>query len=151
VKGFRSFRNAEKTRVGDGLIQTLAAFGHFSAFDVAGLARIVVLLVLPFAHEDLAIVLGGYIVVNDLMPVGLVAASIYGGIIASDFALYGIGAAARHVPWLSRFAVDERVRRFGDTLKRNVFGLVALCRVVPGVVFVAAGRAFHSPGLRPRA
>jgi membrane protein DedA with SNARE-associated domain len=137
VKGFRSFRNAEKTRVGDGLIQTLAAFGHFSAFDVAGLARIVVLLVLPFAHEDLAIVLGGYIVVNDLMPVGLVAASIYGGIIASDFALYGIGAAARHVPWLSRFAVDERVRRFGDTLKRNVFGLVALCRVVPGVVFVA--------------
>jgi hypothetical protein len=29
------------------------------------------------------------------------------------------------------------VRRFGDTLKRNVSGLVALCRVVPGVVFVA--------------
>ena len=57
--------------------------------------------------------------------------------VASDFALYGIGAAARHVPWLSRYAVDDRVRRFGDTLKRNVFGLVALCRVVPGVVFVA--------------
>ena len=29
------------------------------------------------------------------------------------------------------------MRRFGETLKRNVFGLVALCRVVPGVVFVA--------------
>ncbi len=95
------------------------------------------MLVLPFAHEDLAIIFGGYIVVNDLMPVGLVAASIYGGMVASDFALYGIGAAARRVPWLSRFAVDERVRRFGETLKRNVFGLVALCRVVPGVVFVA--------------
>ena len=92
---------------------------------------------LPFAHEDLAIILGGYIVVNDLMPVGLVAVSIYGGMVASDFALYGIGAAARQLPWLSRFAVDDRVRRFGETLKRNVFGLVALCRVVPGVVFVA--------------
>lgn len=92
---------------------------------------------LPFAHEDLAIILGGYIIVNDLMPVSLVALSIYGGMVASDFALYGIGAAARHVPWLSRYAVDDRVRRFGDTLKRNVFGLVALCRVVPGVVFVA--------------
>ena len=92
---------------------------------------------LPFAHEDLAIILGGYIIVNKLMPVGLVALSIYGGMVASDFALYGIGAAARHLPWLRRYAVDDRVRRFGETLKRNVFGLVALCRVVPGVVFVA--------------
>ena len=94
-------------------------------------------MVLPFAHEDLAIILGGYIIANNLMPTSLVVASIYGGIVASDFALYGIGAAARYVPWLSRYAVDGRVRRVSDTLKRNVFGLVALCRVVPGVVFVA--------------
>ncbi len=92
---------------------------------------------LPFAHEDLAIILGGYIIVNKLMPASLVVLSIYGGMVASDFALYGIGAAARRLPWLSRYAVDERVRRFGDKLKENVFGLVALCRVVPGVVFVA--------------
>ena len=64
-------------------------------------------------------------------------AEFYGGIVASDFALYAIGAGARHLPWLSRYAVDDRVRRFGDKLKRNVFGLVALCRVVPGVVFVS--------------
>jgi membrane protein DedA with SNARE-associated domain len=104
---------------------------------MSGFARITSLIVLPFAHEDLAIILGGYIIVNHLMPVSLVGLSIYGGMVASDFALYGIGAAARHVPWLSRYAVDDRVRRFGDKLKRNVFGLVALCRVVPGVVFVA--------------
>jgi ATP-grasp domain len=66
-----------------------------------------------------------------------VVLSLYGGIVASDFALYGLGAAARYVPWLSRFAVDSRVQRFGQTLHRNLFGLVALCRVVPGVVFVA--------------
>lgn len=105
--------------------------------DLSGFAKITSLLVLPFAHEDLAILLGGYIVTNHLMPVSLVAVSLYGGMVASDFALYGIGAAARHLPWLSRYAVDDRVLRFGDTLKRNVFGLVALCRVVPGVVFVA--------------
>jgi membrane protein DedA with SNARE-associated domain len=119
------------------LLLTIAALGHFSTLDMSGLARITSLLVLPFVHEDLAIILGGYIIVNDLMPAGLVAVSIYGGIVASDFALYGIGAAARHVPWLSRYAVDDRVRGFNDTLKRNVFGMVALCRVVPGVVFVA--------------
>jgi membrane protein DedA with SNARE-associated domain len=115
----------------------MAVFSHIAALDMSGLAKVTSLLVLPFAHEDLAIILGGYIIVNDLMPVSLVALSIYGGMVASDFALYGIGAAARHVPWLSRYAVDDRVLRVGDSLKRNVFGLVALCRVVPGVVFVA--------------
>ncbi|HZD88736.1 MAG TPA: hypothetical protein VE224_01445 [Pseudolabrys sp.] len=104
---------------------------------MSGLAKVTSLLVLPFAHEDLAIILGGYIIVNHLMPAPVVAASIYGGMVASDFALYGLGAAARRVPWLDRYAVDERVRGFGETLKRNVFGLVLLCRVVPGVVFVA--------------
>ena len=110
---------------------------NFAALDLSGFAKITSLLVLPFAHEDLAIILGGYIIVNHLMPTSLVAVSIYGGMVASDFALYGLGAAARRLPWLNRYAVDARVRRFGETLKRNVFGLVLLCRVVPGVVFVA--------------
>lgn len=109
----------------------------FVNIDFAWLAKILSLLFLPFAHEDLAIVLGGYIVVNQIMPLGLVVAAIYVGMVVSDFALYGIGAGARHIPWLSRLAVDDRVKHFGDTLKRDVFGLVALCRVVPGVVFVA--------------
>ena len=117
------------------MFQSVTVLGH--AFELSGSAKIASLLVLPFAHEDLAIVLGGYIVVNNLMPVSLVALSIYGGMVASDFALYAIGAAARHLPWLSRYAVDDRVVRFGNALKRNIFGLVALCRVVPGVVFVA--------------
>jgi Uncharacterized membrane-associated protein len=44
---------------------------------------------------------------------------------------------ARYVPWLTRLAVDDRVRGFADALKRNLFALVALCRFVPGVVFIA--------------
>ncbi len=119
------------------LLQSITAFANVAAFDLSGLAKVTSLLVLPFAHEDLAIILGGYIIVNHLMPTPLVAISIYGGMVASDFALYGLGAAARRVPWLNRYAVDARVRRFGEALKRNVFGLVLLCRVVPGVVFVA--------------
>lgn len=108
-----------------------------AGLDLPALGKAASLLVLPFAHEDLAIVVGAYIVVNDLLPVGLVAAAIYGGMVASDFALYGIGFGARHLPWLSRYAVDARVRRFSDLIRRNLFGLVALCRVVPGIVFVA--------------
>jgi membrane protein DedA with SNARE-associated domain len=105
--------------------------------DFTWAAKLASLLLLPFAHEDLAIVFGAYFIVHDLMPAGFVALGLYGGIVASDFALYGIGAGARRLPWLSRYAIDERVHRFSDALKRNVFGLVALCRVVPGIVFVA--------------
>jgi membrane protein DedA with SNARE-associated domain len=109
----------------------------FSDHDYSWLAQFFSLLVLPFAYEDLAIILGGYIVVNKIMPVGLVLLCIYGGMVASDFALYGIGAGARRMPWLTRLAVDDRVRGFAEVLKRNLFGIVALCRVVPGAVFIA--------------
>jgi membrane protein DedA with SNARE-associated domain len=115
----------------------LTALLHFFQHDYSWLAQFFSLLFLPFAHEDLAILLGGYIVVNKIMPAALVALCIYGGMVASDFALYGIGVGARHLPWLTRLAVNDRVRGFGDMLKRNLFGLVALCRVVPGVVFIA--------------
>jgi membrane protein DedA with SNARE-associated domain len=123
--------------VGAAVSEGLSALLQFFEHDYSWLAQFLSLWMLPFAHEDLAIIFGGYIVVNKLMPVGLVAAVIYCGMVASDFALYGIGAGARHLPWLGRLAVNERVRGFGDTLKRNLFGLVALCRVVPGAVFVA--------------
>jgi len=106
-------------------------------FDFAWLAKFLSLLFWPFAHEDLAILVGGYIVVNEVMPLGMVAAAIYAGMVVSDFALYGIGAGARRLPWLSRWAVNDSVKYFGDALTRNLFGLVALCRVVPGFVFVA--------------
>jgi membrane protein DedA with SNARE-associated domain len=122
----------------------MSALPHFMPPDVSWAAQFLSLLVLPFAHEDLAILLGGYIVVNDIMPFALVALCIYGGMVASDFALYGIGAGARRLPWLTRLAVDDRVRSFSGMLKRNLFGLVALCRVVPGAVFaifVACGWA----------
>src|SRR5438046_6794030 len=105
----------------------LSALLHFSDHDYSWLAQFFSLLVLPFAHEDLAIMLGAYVVVNEIMPVGLVVLCIYGGMVASDFVLYGIGAGARYLPWLSRLAVDDRVRGFADAFKRNLFALTALC------------------------
>jgi membrane protein DedA with SNARE-associated domain len=118
-------------------VTQLLPYLQIDQLDYSWLARFVSLLVLPFADEDFAIILGGYIVVNQLMPVGLVALCIYVGMVASDFALYGVGVAARSAPWLKRLAVNDRVRSYADTLKRNVFEVVVLCRVVPGLEFVA--------------
>ena len=109
---------------------------YVADLDYSWLAKFLSLLFLPFAHEDLAIILGGYLVVNQLMPVGLVVVTIYLGMVVSDLALYAVGASARRMPWLSRLAVNNYVRSFGGTLQRNLLGLAALGRVVPGVVFV---------------
>ncbi len=94
------------------------------------------LVVLPFAHEDLAILAGAYAVLNGVLPLALVAACLYGGIVVSDVALYGLGVAARRVPLLERWAVSGRAGGLGARLKRNVFWIVAVCRVVPGAMFV---------------
>src|SRR5262245_44137744 len=123
-------------RLSAGMSDALSALLHLFSHDYSWLAQFFSLLLLPFAQEDFAILLGAYVVVNEIMPVALVALCIYGGMVASDFVLYGVGAGARHLPWLRRVAVDDRVRNFSETLKRNLFGIVALCRVVPGVVFV---------------
>jgi len=104
----------------------VTALMQFAHHDYSWLVQFFSLLFLPFAHEDLAIILGAYVVVNNIMPVGLVALCIYGGMVASDFALYGIGAGARRLPWLARLAVDARVRGLGDVLGRSLFGLMAL-------------------------
>jgi membrane protein DedA with SNARE-associated domain len=118
--------------VSDGLTALLRASNH----DLSWLAQFLVLF-LPFAHEDLAIVAGAYLVVNEIMPVVPVALCVYAGIVASDVALYGIGAGARQLPWLRRIAVDTRIGDFTGLLERDLFGLVALGRAVPGVAFVA--------------
>jgi membrane protein DedA with SNARE-associated domain len=115
-----------------------------TGMDFGWVAKLASLLILPFAHDDLAILAGAYCIVNHVMPVGLVTVTIFGGIVASDFALYGFGASARHLPWLGRFAINRRAHRFGEVLKRNLFELILLCRLVPGaalIVFVACGWA----------
>jgi hypothetical protein len=133
----------------------LSAMLHLSAHDYSWLAQFFSLLILPFVHEDLAIVAGAYLAVNDIMPVGLVALCIYGGMVASDFALYAIGAGARRLPWLRRLAVDDRVRNFARTLQRNLFGVLGSVAWCPASSRLpsspAAGRASRSCASRWRA
>ena len=132
-----------------------AVASTFAGLDLSLLAKLASLSVLPFAHEDLAIVAGAYIIVNKLMPASLVALSLYGGIVASDFALYGIGAGARRLPWLNRFAISGRVQNFGDTLRRNIFGwwrCAGWCRAwCLSPSSPVAGPGCRSPGSRWRA
>ena len=114
--------------------QTASQVAGFEA-DTAG--RKGSLVVLPFAHEDIAIVIGAYFAANHLLAGSIVIAGVAGAILASDFAFYAIGAAARRLPWLARRVIDGRVRDLGDALTRDLFAFVAMCRFVPGLVVFA--------------
>jgi membrane protein DedA with SNARE-associated domain len=117
--------------VGDGLTALL----HASSHDVSWLAQ-PLLFLLAFMHQDLAVLAGAYFLVNQMMAAVPVAVCIYAGIVASDLALYGVGAGARQLPWLRRIAIDGRMRDFAGLLDRDLFGLVAFGRAAPGIAFV---------------
>ena len=89
---------------------------YVADIDYSWLAKFLSLLVLPAAHEDIAIVLGGYLVVNQLMPVGIVVVTIYFGMVASDLALCTASAlGARRVPWLEPPRRERPGREFRRT------------------------------------
>ena len=99
-----------------------------------GLAA-VILFLLPFFREDLAIVLGGLLVVEHGLPVWIAMASLYAGIVASDFALFGLGRLARRSARLRGLLMRPRVERVAAWLLRNVPSAMIVARIVPGVIF----------------
>jgi membrane protein DedA with SNARE-associated domain len=93
------------------------------------------LFVIPFVHEDVAILAGALMIVEQRLPPSLALVSIYAGIIASDLALYGLGALARRSGAVRRMLLRPRIERLGLWLAGHVTGTVALARFIPGIMF----------------
>ena len=88
-----------------------------------------------FLQEDIAIVTGGFFVVKRHLPVMLAWISLYAGMVGSDLLVYGLGAAARHIPWARRYFIDKKVEQARISLKKYVIPTVAFCRFLPGLLF----------------
>lgn len=112
-----------------------ASFAEVSSVAGPGLGRIATLFALPFWHEDGAIVWGGYLIIHGLASPATVVLALYGGILASDLAIFGLGAGTRRLPRLA-----QRFERYGlgaieQKLRANFIGLMVLSRIVPGLLF----------------
>jgi len=94
-----------------------------------------VLFLAPFVHEDVAILGGSLLVVEHKLPEYLALLSLYGGMVTSDFALYGLGALARGNPRVRRLLTSRRVDRLGQWLGTHTPEIVMLARLVPGSMF----------------
>lgn len=94
-----------------------------------------ILLGLSLVHEDVALVTAGFMVVHHGMPYLLAAGFLFVGSVVGDFAIYGLGAMARGVPWLRRMVIGPNVNRVHLWLDQHFTRVVCLSRLVPGVLF----------------
>ena len=88
-----------------------------------------------FLQEDIAIVTGGLLVVKKELPLFLVAISLFSGILSGDLIIYGMGKAARKIPWIHSRLVNRRVENARIKLEKNLIATIAFVRVLPGLLF----------------
>jgi len=88
-----------------------------------------------FLQEDLAIVTGGLLVVKNELPLMFVAISLFTGILSGDLIIYGMGRAARNIPWIRNRLVNRRVEIAREHLEKNLIPSIALVRLLPGLLF----------------
>jgi membrane protein DedA with SNARE-associated domain len=93
------------------------------------------LFLIPFAHEDVAILSGSLMVVEHRLPASLALMSLYAGIVSSDFLLYGLGVLAQRSRLARRLLFRPRIERLGQWLGNHAVSMVALARFVPGLMF----------------
>jgi membrane protein DedA with SNARE-associated domain len=96
--------------------------------------------------EDLAIAAGVSLATQGVISWELTFAAVGGGIALGDLALYGVGLAATHVPWLKRKYIDKADDKTADGQmhwarrqlkeREHLPSAVLLARVIPGLRLV---------------
>jgi membrane protein DedA with SNARE-associated domain len=99
--------------------------------------EILALFLIPYVHEDVAIIGAALLIVEHGMPIHSAALSLYAGIVASDIFLYGLGVLARHNSWAQRLLLKPRVSEVAGWLTNHLPPLMVVARIVPGVMFPA--------------
>jgi membrane protein DedA with SNARE-associated domain len=90
------------------------------------------LFLLSFAHEETAIIAGGYLITQHQMRAELVTLALTLGIIAGDWAIYGLGAAAGRLPRLKRWLASKKVGQSREWLQRRLLLVIVIARLFPG-------------------
>jgi membrane protein DedA with SNARE-associated domain len=94
-----------------------------------------ILFLVPFLHEDIAIIAAALLVAQHRLSYQLAFACIFLGMMARDLLLYGLGTLARHNARARRYLIRPRVRQLGDWLGGKMLWVIFVGRVVPGLMF----------------
>jgi membrane protein DedA with SNARE-associated domain len=83
-------------------------------------------------HEDIAILMAFFFVVEHDLPLSYGLVAVYAGAVINNYVIYGVGAAARRLPGVRRWLIGERVERVRQRLKKHLVSTVVVCRFIPG-------------------
>ncbi len=94
-----------------------------------------VLFLLTFVQEDVAIVAAAFSKVEYGLPFGLAFLSVFTGIVTGDLVIYGLGWMAQKSPWLRSRIIGPRVDQVKVWLESNFVRVATICRLTPGLLF----------------
>ncbi|WP_226582320.1 VTT domain-containing protein [Acuticoccus sediminis] len=109
-------------------------FRHPLEIATSRLSEVILLFLMPFIREDVAIVAGSLLIVEHRLPQGLAFASLYAGIVASDVALFGLGRLAQRSLWVRRLIARPGMDRLGEFLRAHSVTAMVAARVLPGLI-----------------
>ncbi len=111
------------------LLDFIASSAH------SGPAIAAALFLIPFIHEDIAIVAAALLIAQHRLSIQLAFPSIFCGMVGRDLFLYSLGAAARHNATARRFLIRPRVQLLSEWLRGNMLWVIFVGRVMPGLMF----------------
>jgi membrane protein DedA with SNARE-associated domain len=94
------------------------------------------LAVATFVLEDAAIAAGAALAAHGTILWIDAFCAVAGGIALGDLGLYGLGLAARSVPWLHRRYISDQPNMLKESLEPRLWSAVLLARVIPGLRLV---------------
>jgi len=109
---------------------------------LSGLALYASIFALPFVQEDVAVIAAATASLTTPEPIGLLFATIFLGLTASDVWKYWLGFFARRHRWAHKFAEKKGVSVAGDLVRDELGKTLYMARFVPGTripTYVACG------------
>lgn len=117
----------------------------FEAGDAAlmsGWLLLLVIFLLPFWQEDVAVITAATASLNNAAPTTVLVLVIIAGLVGSDAWKYWIGRLGRRYQWAHKFAEKPGVSIAGDLIRKEFVQTMLTARFVPGTripTYVAAG------------
>lgn len=97
--------------------------------------QLVLLFAATFVAEEAALIGGAGLAASDELPAVAAAAAVFGGIVVSDWAFYGLGQLGRRVPWFRRRLDNALLERGRRHLAGDLPLALLVARLVPGLVY----------------
>lgn len=117
----------------------------FEAGDAAlmsGWVLYLIIFLLPFWQEDVAVIAAATASLNNAAPTPLLVIVILAGLVGSDAWKYWIGRLGRRYEWAHKFAEKPGVSIAGDLIRKEFVQTMLTARFVPGTripTYIAAG------------